>query len=435
MFFLCSFIVSLSLISRLECSKKKLCDLSDKSITTSNLTVELLKKCGNMSTTLQFVNVSNNKLTQLNMEVFKNFTDLQHITADSNYLTRIPSNIDKYVGKLKTLSLINNTIDDLTEVSARNLTKLDLSCNHISVLTGVFLGVPLLQELFLSRNKVQKIYSNTFKGLKNLKKLYLDGNSLDTLYSGRFDDLKNLQIISVAHNNIGRLRKGVFMNLPKLSEIYMNDNKINTLDYKSLNGMNLKRLDLQNNRIVRLKDGAFKNSKILGKINIRNNPIYCDCWLLSPILDKLRNNGEIQGNCNEPLNLKGKSITHLTHVQLVCKKIDSCENHECLNGGICQNVNNTFYTCECVGSFHGNKCQNAEDEDNTVMIILCVCLGLVVIAAIIIGSVTYARKKRNSMNRCISKEICCCFMILTVFFFLFALFVGLRVACKFHEYC
>lgn len=414
-----------------NCTK---CDLTRKSINSTQLK-DALKHCGNVSA-VEELDLTENIIDVLQMEYFLNFTNLRYLLVDSNRLKQVPNDVNRYVSKLQTLSLMHNYIKDISGISSSSLTTLDITSNQISVIPAfAFVSMPSLQQLHLSLNKISRISRKSFKGLSRLKRLYLDGNQLDILYTGTFNDLKQLEVFSAAHNKLERVRNGVFSNFPQLKEIFLNDNKLNILDEGSFQGLTLHRADLQNNDVKRFKGSVFGNSKVYGKINMRFNPLYCDCWLLEPILTALREKGEIQGSCSAPKALTGKNILPLTHSELVCKKVDSCDKNLCLNNSVCKHVNETFYECECQGGYRGDRCELAVNEDNTVMIILCVCLGAVLIAALIIVGVVYVRKKRNAMNRCISKEVCCCFMILSVFFFLFALFVGLRVACKFHEYC
>lgn len=410
------------------------CDLTSKSIDSISLIKEL-NGCGNTHA-IEELDLSENNINELHTEYFSNFTNLRVLSINSNRLKRVPTDMNLYLSRLQTLSIMSNNIEDISGIRLDNITTLDVSNNNISFLhSSAFQGMPLLENLHLSRNHIQKISRKSFAGLSHLKKLHLDLNSLDTLYSNILAGLNKLEMISVAHNKLKRVRNNVFSDMPELSEIYLNNNQLDTLDEESFNGLNLNRIDLQNNQIKRFKGSVFRNTKIYGKVNIRSNPLYCDCWLIDPVLLALREKGEIQGSCRGPVMMRGKNIIPLTHDQLVCKKIDSCNDHLCQNEATCKHVNETYYECECVPGYLGNRCEIAVNEDNTVMIILCVCLGVVLVAAIVIGGVVYARKKRNHLNRCISKEVCCCFLILTVFFFLFALFVGLRVACKFHEYC
>ena len=412
----------------------KECRLSRRGLSDDSLEAAL-KKC---DSEIEFLALRHNQLQLVDLKMFKKFQNLQILLLDGNNLKEIPSKIDDYLPSLRHLSLSGNHIQHVpASFEAKNITILDLSKNNITYLPPKsFSKVTRLKSLFLSQNKIHKISIDAFAGLHVLGKLYLDRNDIDTLYDGVLNDLKSLQTFSAAHNKLERIRNGVLTNLRYLNDIILNDNQISTLDDRSFQRLLIHQLNLQNNRLKSLKDSLFLNSLIYGKVDIRGNPLACDCWLFEQNTIKLRSMGELQGACTTPREMNGRNIATLTRDQLSCKTTNSCREHECQNKAFCKHINETLYECECLPSFYGERCENVTQSSSyTLLIILSVCLGLVFIITIIVFVIVRFRRSRNVHNRCISKETCCCFLILGVFFFLFALFVGLRVACKFHEYC
>lgn len=413
----------------------KECRLSRRNLSDDDSLDAALQKCDSK---IEYLALRNNHITKVDLKMFKRFQHLKILLLDGNNLQDIPTKFNDNLPTLRHLSLSGNRIEHIpASFEASNLTILDLSKNNISYLPPKsFSEVTRLTSLFLSQNKIHKISIDAFAGLKDLKKLDLDRNDIDTLYHGILNDLKSLQTFSAAHNKIERIRNGVLTNLRYLNDIILNDNKISILDGRSFQRLLIHQLNLQNNRLKSLKDSVFLNSLIYGKIDVRGNPLDCDCWLFEQNTAKLNSMGELQGACMTPSELNGRNIATLTRDQLSCKTTNSCREHECANNGFCKHINETSYECQCLPSFYGERCQNIKQSSSyTLLIILSVGLGLVFTIIVIVFVIVRIRRNRNVHNRCISKETCCCFSILGVFFFLFALFVGLRVACKFHEYC
>ena len=415
--------------------RSKECRLSRRNLAVNNSLEAALQKCDSQTV---FLALRHNNIQKLDFGLFSRFHKLDILLLDNNKLREVPSRINEFLPSLRHLSVSGNRIERVpVTFEAGNLTILDLSRNNITYLPpNTFAKSTRLKSLFLSQNKIHKISINAFAGLQDLVKLYLDRNEIDSLYGGVLHDLKSLQTFNAAHNKLQRIRNGVLTNLRYLNDIVLNDNQISTLDGRSFQRLMIHSLNLQNNRLKSLKNSVFLHSLVYGKIDIRGNPLACDCWLFEQNTAKLHSMGELQGECTTPPPLNGRNIATLTRNQLSCKTTNSCREHECKNNAFCKHVNETLYECECLPSFYGERCEKISEQSSyTLIIILSVCLGLVFTIAIIVFVIVRVRRNRNVHNRCISKESCCCFLILGVFFFLFALFVGLRVACKFHEYC
>jgi len=411
-----------------------MCRLNNRGLTEDRLDAAL-REC---NADILLLDLSNNRLASLDLVKLKQFRLLQFLDVKKNNLSEIPDQINENLPNLRELFLERNHIEHLSSTTRSNhLMTLKLSYNRITyVPSNAFSGFSSLKELYLTGNKIQKLAVDSFTDLPYLQKLYLDKNKIETLYSGVLNKMMSLQVFNAAHNKLQRIRNGVLTNLRYLNEIILNDNEIVTLDGRSFQRLRIATINLRNNRLTSVKNSVFLNALVYGKILLQGNPLVCDCWLIEENIAKLRGEGEMQGMCDAPLHLKGRNIISLTRPQLSCKVTNSCLIHECMNDAFCKQINATSYECECNTNFHGNRCQHPYNDNNyTVLIILGVCLGVVLIIAIVVGVIVRTRKNRNVHNRCISKETCCCFMILGVFFFLFVLFVGLRVACRFYEYC
>ena len=97
---------------------------------------------------------------------------------------------------------VNDISNIPTEINQlRDLTRLDLSNNQISILTNnIFANLSELQTLILSYNKLQCIQAEAFRGLRKLRVLSLHGNDISMIPDGSFTDLVSISHIAMGAN-------------------------------------------------------------------------------------------------------------------------------------------------------------------------------------------------------------------------------------------
>ena len=94
------------------------------------------------------------------------------------------------------ISLISPEVNQL-----RDLTRLDLSNNQISILpNNIFSNLSELQTLILSYNKLQCIEEKAFSGLTKLRVLSLHGNDISMIPDNSFKDLVSISHIAMGAN-------------------------------------------------------------------------------------------------------------------------------------------------------------------------------------------------------------------------------------------
>jgi slit protein 2 len=94
------------------------------------------------------------------------------------------------------ISVISSEVNHL-----RDLTRLDLSNNQISILTDHILSnLSELQTLILSYNKLQCIEEKAFYGLTKLRVLSLHGNDISMIPYNAFKDLRSISHIAMGAN-------------------------------------------------------------------------------------------------------------------------------------------------------------------------------------------------------------------------------------------
>ena len=209
----------------------------------------------NSNEKLKELNLSNNRLSDINELGIVNFPELTKLNLSLNCISDI--NILEKVNfkKLKELNLNNNEISDiniLEKVNFMELNKLYLCYNKISdikILEKV--NFKELKELNLSNNRIYNINILGKVNFKNLNKLNLSFNeisNINILEKVNFKELEELYLGVNKISNINVLEKSNFKNLKLLDLSYNDISDINIL--KRVKFKELKKLYLGGNEIL-----------------------------------------------------------------------------------------------------------------------------------------------------------------------------------------
>ncbi|KAM9681360.1 leucine-rich repeats and immunoglobulin-like domains protein 1 isoform 4-T4 [Dama dama] len=183
------------------------------------------------------VNLSYNKLSEIDPAGFEDLPNLQEVYLNNNELTAIPS----------------------LGTASSHIISLFLQHNRIRSVEGSQLKAYLsLQVLDLSANNITEIRSTCFPHGLPLKELNLASNRISTLESGAFDGLsRSLLTLRLSKNRITQLPVKAFK-LPRLTQLDLNRNRIRLIEGLTFQGLDsLEVLRLQRNNISKLTDGAF----------------------------------------------------------------------------------------------------------------------------------------------------------------------------------
>ncbi|XP_055270254.1 leucine-rich repeats and immunoglobulin-like domains protein 1 [Moschus berezovskii] len=192
---------------------------------------------GDLPAWTRSLNLSYNKLSEIDPAGFEDLPNLQEVYLNNNELTAIPS---------------------LGAASSR-VVALFLQHNRIRSVEGSQLKAYLsLNMLDLSANNITEIRSTCFPHGLPLKELNLASNRISTLESGAFDGLsRSLLTLRLSKNRITQLPVKAFK-LPRLTQLDLNRNRIRLIEGLTFQGLDsLEVLRLQRNNISKLTDGAF----------------------------------------------------------------------------------------------------------------------------------------------------------------------------------
>ncbi|XP_060095486.1 leucine-rich repeats and immunoglobulin-like domains protein 1 isoform X2 [Heteronotia binoei] len=204
-----------------------------------------------MPTWVVSINLSHNKLTEIDPSTFSGLPNLREVRLSNNELTAIPS---------------------LGAASA-NITSLYLNRNRIhSIKARELEPYVAMETLDLSSNNITEIRSGCFPPGLQIKDLYLGSNRISTLETKAFDSLsRSLLMLRLSKNRIAQLPVKAFK-LFRLTQLELNRNRIRSIEGLTFQGLDsLEVLKLQRNNISKLTDGAFWGLARMQVLHLEHN--------------------------------------------------------------------------------------------------------------------------------------------------------------------
>ncbi|KAF1655463.1 SLIT and NTRK-like protein 3, partial [Eudyptes chrysocome] len=219
-------------------------------------------------------------------------------------------------------------ISQITESWSRPF-KLYLQRNSMRKLyTNSFLHLNNAVSINLGNNALQDIQTGAFNGLRVLKRLYLHENKLDIFRNDTFLGLESLEYLQADYNVIKRIESGAFRNLSKLRVLILNDNLIPVLPTNLFKSVSLTHLDLRGNRLKVLSYRGMLDhiGRSLMEIQLEENPWNCTCEIvqLKSWLERIPYTalvGDI--TCETPFHFHGKDLREIKRSKLCPMLSDS----------------------------------------------------------------------------------------------------------------
>ncbi|XP_063772254.1 SLIT and NTRK-like protein 3 [Pseudophryne corroboree] len=200
--------------------------------------------------------------------------------------------------------------------------KLYLQRNSMRKLyTNSFLHLNNAVSINLGNNALQDIQAGAFNGMKVLKRLYLHENKLDIFRNDTFMGLESLEYLQADYNVIKRIESGAFRNLNKLRVLILNDNHIPLLPTNLFKSVSLTHLDLRGNRLKILSYRGMLDhiGRSIMEIQLAENPWNCTCEIvqLKSWLERIPYTvlvGDI--TCESPFHFHGKDLRDIKRGKL-----------------------------------------------------------------------------------------------------------------------
>ncbi|XP_026577851.1 leucine-rich repeats and immunoglobulin-like domains protein 1 isoform X2 [Pseudonaja textilis] len=271
------------------------------------------------------LNLSHNKLTEIDPSAFAKLPKLREVRLNNNELTAIPSlgaasahitslflnrnrihsieasQLEPYVS-LETLDLSSNNITEIqsgcfpvglpikdlylgsNRISvldtkafnslSRSLLTLRLNKNRIVQLPVKAFKLPHLTQLELNRNRIRLIEGLTFYGLDSLEVLKLQRNNISKLTDGAFWGLAKMEVLHLEHNVLTEVNGGSLFGLLSLQQFHLSNNLISSISPAGWNFcQKLNELSLSFNNLTRLDKGSLADLGSLEILHLSHNSI------------------------------------------------------------------------------------------------------------------------------------------------------------------
>ncbi|KAK2600228.1 hypothetical protein QQS21_005024 [Conoideocrella luteorostrata] len=201
---------------------------------------------------LTLLDVSNNRLDQLEHAELNSISGLIKMNLANNRLTHLPPYFGAYQA-LRNLNISSNFLDKFPPFLCQlhSLVDLDLSFNAIASLPDEIGNLKNLEKLLITNNRLADEVSEGFRQLLSLRELDIKYNSITSI--DIISELPKLEILTAAHNHISSF-VGKF---EVIRQLKLNSNPLNKFEIIEP-VPTLKTLNLSHAQLASI-DSAFSN--------------------------------------------------------------------------------------------------------------------------------------------------------------------------------
>lgn len=271
---------------------------------------------------LEMLDLSQNKLTQLPERVFEHLTSLRNLDLSSNQITHISEECFQGMALLERLYLYSNKIESIHPAAfngLEHLLELKLQSNELTSLP--VLSMPKLLLLDLRFNSLPTLGPSHIQ-TPNLESLKLGGVGLTSLNKDLVGNLRNLHELDISENELKSF-PAVLRETNGLINLNLADNTIGPLTAEDFwNLGELQELDISSLSLQGLPEELPQLLPHLRKLTIAENPFICHCtlawfpkWLRSQSITLERTE---ETRCHFPLLNAGKVLERLGHRDFGC---------------------------------------------------------------------------------------------------------------------
>ncbi|KFB50469.1 AGAP007060-PA-like protein [Anopheles sinensis] len=199
--------------------------------------------------TLEKLDLSNNRFRNLSDDAFSNLTNLDALTMDNNYLEAIPKTVSA-LPTLVWLSLKNNKINS----------------------TSVESGLQSIESLELTNNLITRVELDQYHNLRNV---FLDQNYIEDFPENALANNKYLQTLNLAQNRLTGPLEYRFKHNEELDDLRLDGNPLGLITNKSFVGLGrfVRKLSLKNTNLTDLGTNSFATNSSFNELNLSENYI------------------------------------------------------------------------------------------------------------------------------------------------------------------
>lgn len=258
-----------------------------------------------LATRLTVLDISNNRLEQLEHAELDKLSNLVSIKMSNNKLRCLPEYFGRF-SSLRSLNLSSNYIEAFPDFlcDLKGLVDLDLSFNIVKTLPKVG-QLTSLERIWATNNLLHGSFPDSFKALKNLKEVDLRFNRITDI--DIFAKLPKLEQLFVGHNVISKFEGSFDM----MRILHLDHNPMTRFDFKA-SVPTLTTLNLASCKISQLDDSIFDRIRNVSKLTLDKNHFST----LSTQISKLQKL-EYLSIARNPLSSFPASIGHLHELRFL----------------------------------------------------------------------------------------------------------------------
>ena len=291
----------------------------------------------NLAAKLTVLDISNNRLDQLDYASLEQLENLASLKLSNNKLTSLPEAFASFKS-LRNLNLSSNFLWQLPECvcKIKSLVDLDISFNAISDIPAIA-NLENLERLWATNNRLSGRPEESVANMKNLREVDIRFNLIDNI--DVLSSLPQLEHLFAGHNSITAF-DGTFQ---KIRTLQLDHNPVTRFDLKGPNP-SLSTLNLASAKLVQLPNDMFNKLSGLTKLVLTKNHFAS----LSPQigrLGKLEHLSVAKNSLNSLpleisrlaelrfLDVRENNITQLPPDIWLCRKLETLNvSSNCLEG-------------------------------------------------------------------------------------------------------
>ncbi|XP_075406027.1 leucine-rich repeats and immunoglobulin-like domains protein 1 [Tenrec ecaudatus] len=244
----------------------------------SNNELTAIPSLGAASSHIVSLFLQHNKIRSVERWRLEAYLSLEVLDLSVNNITEVRSGCFPPGLRIKELNLASNRIGTL-ELGAfdglsRSLLTLRLSKNRIAQLPMKAFKLPRLTQLDLTRNRIRLIEGLTFQGLDSLEVLKLQRNAISKLTDGAFWGLSNMHALHLEYNSLTEVNSGSLYGLTALHQLHLSNNSISHINRDGWSFCEkLHELILSFNNLSRLDEESLADLSSLNILRLSHNSI------------------------------------------------------------------------------------------------------------------------------------------------------------------
>lgn len=381
------------------------------------------------------IDLSNNKISNIDETAFSTLSNLKLLDLSSNDLKRI---VIKLPDSIELLSMNNNKLIAWPLLNTpKNLTELELHQNNLEYIFPKDSEVQNLRILDVSNNLINFLPRTTFSQLEKLdlsytlidavpqlnsiapflRDLILDGTQIEVI---EFKEQTILASISLSHlPMLKKIDARAFDNLAgshvsrdeseKCIDLKISHNEfLSEIDQEAFGRLRMCYLDLSYNNLTTFSENLTDWTKIDYGFDLQGNPLECKCadqWMLESILNTLYYNDALQVllmelRCQSPEEFKGRRlVSFLNHKDPFCSSGASSDVEKSSKIIQQSNFGGFFLDSDSATSSPSEKHFKFHLAPFSTGFIIIVALSVIILVLIIIVGVKWQRDQHRKLAR------------------------------------